>query len=112
MQDVGGPLSIRCACGLRDALTIPNCPIKCSVETQPGLGPTLLSQPIWLSGASLKGPGLGWEVVAMGQARRALMGRLMGRPEGVGSWPEAMEGRDFGEFPGSGVLPSRHFHFN
>lgn len=41
------------------------------------------------------------------------MGRLVrGEQEGVGSWKMATEGSGFGEFPRSGVLPSRHFHFN
>lgn len=41
-----------------------------------------------------------------------MLGRLVRGPEGVGSWKAATEGSDFGEFPRSGVLPSRHFHFN
>lgn len=39
-------------------------------------------------------------------------GRLVRGPEGVGSWKAATEGSDLGEFPRSGVLSSRHFHFN
>lgn len=40
------------------------------------------------------------------------MGRLVRGQEGAGSWQVAMEGSNFGEFPGSSVTPSRHFHFN
>lgn len=41
-----------------------------------------------------------------------MTGKLVGGQEGVGSWQVAMESSDFGEFPGSGVLPPRRFHFN
>lgn len=91
---MGGLLSVLYTCGLRDALTLPNLPIKCSFETQPVFGPALLSQPVWLFGASLRGPDLRWEVMQekwlwVGQ-EGALMGRLVGSQEGVGSWQETM----------------------
>lgn len=45
------------------------------------------------------------EVAVVGR-EGALLGRLVGRQEGVGSWQEAMESSDFGEIPGIRVLPS------
>lgn len=113
---MGGLLSVLYTCGLRDALTLPNLPIKCSFETQPVFGPALLSQPVWLFGGIPEGSrftvGSHAREMAVGRAGRSVDGQAGGKPGGRWLLAGDHEGSDFGEFPGSGVLPSGHFHFN